>query len=165
MTREWSKLGESKYYFSVDNNKIGEMEITLNSFDSKATCQIGDEKFIIRRTGFWKNSIEIVNSKEEVVVKTYFEKWYANSSVLEYGGKKYKLIIHNNPLAEYSITDGGNNMIAYGLHTGNKKIGVKITCDNNNKDFLLDFLLWYLFVPIATENIGSSFTFIMLLNN
>lgn len=166
MTRKWDKLGESKYSFSVDNNKIGEMEIILNSIDSKATCQIRNEKFIIKRTGFWKSSIEIMNSNEETVAKTYFEKWYANSSVLEYGDKKYKLIVHNNPLAEYSIIDGNKNLIAYGLNTDtdNGKVNVKITSESISADFLFDFLLWYLFVPIATENMGDSFTFQMLMN-
>jgi hypothetical protein len=164
MTRKWDKLEERRYSFSVDNKNVGEMEITLNSNDSKANCRIGNEEFIIKRTGFWKSSIEIMNMKEETVAKTYFEKWYANSSVLEYGDKKYKLIVHNNPLAEYSIIEGNKNLIAYGLSTDNGKVNVKITMENSTTDFLLDFLLWYLFVPIATENMGDSFTFQLLMN-
>ncbi|MEJ7827967.1 MAG: hypothetical protein WKF91_07225 [Segetibacter sp.] len=162
MTRKWDKIGESKYSFSVDNNIVGEMEIMINSIDSKATFQIKDEKFIIKRAGFWKSSIEIINSKQETVAKTYFEKWYANSSVLEYGDKKYKLIVHNNPLAEYSIINGNKNLLAYGLNTDNGKVNVKITSENSSTDFLLDFLLWYLFIPIASENMGDNFTFLML---
>lgn len=164
MKKEWSIVGEGKYLFCVNNIQLGEMEITLNSIDSIATCQIEDKEFTIRRKGFWKSSIDIVDNGGKIIAKTYIEKWYANSSVLEFDDKKYKLILHNNPLAEYSIIDDGKNLVSYGLAADNGKVNTRITGEDNHSNYLFDFLLWYLFVPIATENMGDNFTFQTLLN-
>jgi hypothetical protein len=165
MTKGWNKTNEGNYSFSVANKEIGNMEISYASLDRKAICHIEDNDFIIKRTGFWKSTIEISNLAGQTIAKIYPEKWYANTWTFDYNEKKYKVIVRNNPLAEYAILDNSNELAAYGLTTDNGKINVRITTPSNNSDFLFDFLLWYLFVPIATENMGDNFIFLMLLNN
>ncbi len=141
------------------------MEINNSSPERKAICDIDNNIFVIKRTGFWKNSIEIVNQAGDTIARVYPEKWYANSWTLELHEKMYKLIVRNNPLAEYVIFDNTVEIAAYGLATEDGNVIVRITTKEESSDFLFDYLLWYLFVPIATENMGDSFTFMMLLNN
>jgi hypothetical protein len=160
MNRKWEKISENTYQFTLDHDNIGEMEIQINSIDTKATCHMNDTKFTIRRTGFWKNSIEISDNKDQIIAKAYSEKWYAHYLVLEFGDQKFKLILHNNPMAEYSILDERKNILAYGLAVEDGSVHIRVTCEEI-RDYLFDYLLWYLFVPIASENMGSDFRFKM----
>lgn len=163
MERKWTKLDENKFSLTVDEKKVGEMHISTGSTSMQATCKIGNEDFTIQRTGFWKSTVEILDDKGKLVAKTYNEKWYANSSILEFGNKKYKLILHNNPMAEYAIMDEGKTMLSYGLNAESGKITVKINVAQVDSNLLFDFLLWYLFVPIVSENTGDNFLFQLML--
>ena len=71
--------------------------------------------------------------------------------------------IRNNPLAEYVVFDEDEEVLAYGLDTNSGKAIVRI--NSNTSDFLLDYLLWYVFLPFAQENIGDNFEFQTLLMN
>ncbi len=164
MTKNWIKNNESNYTFSIDNKLIGTMEISYLSSERKAFCQIGSHNFSISRIGFWKSMIEINNDKGKLIAKVYPEKWYANSWIFEYNENKYKIVVRNNPLAEYAIIDKSIEQVAYGLTSENGKLKVKITTSSKISDFIFDYLLWYLFVPIATENMGDSFSFLMIQN-
>lgn len=162
MTKNWIKVREGSYSFWVDNIQRATLEIRFASMDSKAILKIEENEFTIRRVGFWKTAIEITDGKGGIVAKVYAEKWYANSFVLEYNETKYKLVVRNNPLSEWAITDESKDVLAYGLNTSSEggKVNVRIT--GNNHDYILDALLWYLFVPIATENMGDDLTFLLL---
>jgi hypothetical protein len=158
--KSWTKIGEAHYAFSLDDKHEGTLKISPNSKDSKAIIKIGQEDFTIRRVGFWKTAVEITDKTNTNIGKLYGEKWYAHTFVLDYKGTKYKLVIRNNPLSELAIMQENKLVLAYGLDAG-ERIQVKITSSENHQDYLLDCLLWYLFVPIATENMGDDFTFVM----
>ncbi len=164
MSRIWNKTVEGGYELIVEHNLIGHMRIVSNSLGVKAILQVESDTFTITRTGFWKNSIEISNNQNQIIAKVYAEKWYANTSILEYKNKKYKLVLRNNPLAEYVILENNQELLSYALNSENGKTGIKIVASNPNGDYLLDFLLWYLFVPIITESLGNDFTFLLLLS-
>lgn len=162
-SKKWIKTKELNYAFEVDGKSIGTLEIVYSNFDRKAIFDIDNKKFILKYNGFWKNNFEIKDINENLILKSYTEKWYANSTILEYNGKKLKLKIRNNPLAEFVIFDADEEILAYGLNTNSGKAIVRI--NSNTSDYLLDFLLWYLFVPIAQENMGDNFIFQSLLMN
>ncbi len=163
MTKKWEKSGERSYTFSINEREIGTLELFPSTLESKATATIGENAFTIKRTGFWKSSIEISDAQGEIVAQVYHEKWYSNAFILEYGGKAYKLLIRNNPLAEWAILEDEAVLLAYGLDTANGKAALKITAGTVASDPLLDFLLWYLFLPVAAENCGDDFVFLLLL--
>lgn len=163
--KTWKKVGESTYAFYKHDEKIGEMAIQMPSFERNATLRIEGTSYVLNHTGFWKNNIEIQDDAGNIVLKTYTEKWYANASVIEFDNKKLKLIVGNNPFAEYAVIDGDKEILAYGLYTDQGWVTARIQTSIHNKSYLLDFLLWYLFVPIAQENMGDSITFTMLLMN
>jgi hypothetical protein len=163
MKKEWKKNNDLSYSFLVEEERTGEMDIQFNSTATKAICSIGEKGLEIVRTGFWKTGIEMKDLTGAVVLKAYPEKWYAYTSIVEFENNIYKLIIRNNPLAEFAISKNGTDMLAYGLATDNTRLKVRISTAGN-PDFIFDFLLWYLFVPIANENFGDSYVFQMLLS-
>lgn len=161
--KKWITKKALNYYFEVDGKPKGSLEIVYSNFDRKAIFIIENQKFTLKYNGFWKSNFEISDEQDNLILKSFTEKWYANVTILDYKDRKLKLKIRNNPLAEYVIFDGDQELLAYGLDTNDGSAIVRITTNTN--DYLLDFLLWYLFVPIAQENIGDSFVFNTLLTN
>jgi hypothetical protein len=47
-------------------------------------------------------------------------------------------------------------VLAYGLKAESGNTGLKITSAIGTPNYLLDFILWYYFVPVAMENITPS---------
>lgn len=163
MKKQWTKTNGFNYTFWVDGAETGKMEINFNSVEQNANCSVNGQMLEIKRTGFWKSSIEITDSNGTVMLKAYPEKWYANTSVVEYGGRKLKLLIRNNPLAQLAITENDKDILVYALTTQNKEHQVAIS-PTANVDYILDFLLWYLFVPIAAENFGDDYSFLLMVS-
>ncbi|RCR70989.1 hypothetical protein [Larkinella punicea] len=150
MEKKWHKINEGIYTFFVGNEKKG--SLSMNTAGGKATATVGSKQFTIKRTGFWQSSLEISDGDERRVARAYPETWYGNSMVFEYEGRTYQLKIKNNPLAEWSILAGKQAVLSYGLAVDQGKTVVTIRSQPENSDYLPDFLLWYLFEPIATEN-------------
>nr|MBI1229051.1 hypothetical protein [Cytophagales bacterium] len=160
--KSWQRIDESKYVFLAEGQVIGMLDILVNSKDRKAFVTIGENVFTIKGVGFWKDSIEIIDGSDRTVLKTYPENWYGRSSVLKFNNDSYTLLIRNNPLSEFAILDGDCDLLAYGLNLESKlgRLGIKISGSVNSSDYLLDFLLWYLFVPVAVDNMGIDFRFL-----
>ncbi|MFN3664710.1 MAG: hypothetical protein ACK4S0_01050 [Sediminibacterium sp.] len=159
MKRAWNKINDTSYTFIMEEKVVGKLEIFPNTLECKGNFSIDDQVFEIKRTGFWKSQLTITNDLNEVVLKLYPEKWYANTSIIELEDRQLKLKIRNNPLAEFVISEHEQELLAYGLDTTNHKISVRIT-DNGNKHVLLDFLLWYLFAPVINEHSADTYSFL-----
>lgn len=164
MKKEWNTISESQYDFYIDNIKKGELKIDYNSLSSKASFNLENSIYEMKRVGFWKSKIEIIDNNKNIILEAKPKAWCANSSIITYNNQEYELIIRNNPLAEYAIINDGKEIIAYGLDTNNGKATIRITSTSDNENYLFDFLLWYLFNPIARENMSDNLTFLLLVN-
>jgi hypothetical protein len=162
MNKLWNKNQDNGFSFFIDNIEIGVMTFKFSNLNKNAFFHIGGKHFSISNKGFWNSILFITDISENVIAKLHAEKWYANQWLLEYEGKYYKLSVRNNPLAEYIITEGEKLILSYGLHTSDGKVQVKITGMNKSDDFIFDFLLWYLFAPVAVESMGDNLTFSLL---
>ena len=162
-TKKWLTHGDGLFTLLHNNQQIGTMEIALGTYERRATVKLGDQQIVIKKTGFWKSNLEITDQHGQVIAAVYYEKWYTNSFVLEYGNRKYKLLVRNNPLAEWALQDNNEDLLAYGLSTQNGKACVKVTTASPQPNYLFDFILWYLFVPIAMEQSADDFTFLALI--
>lgn len=163
--RIWKTIKQGLYSFEVNSKSIGTLEVIYTHFDRKALFTIENKVYTLKYTSFWKSNFLITDENENVILTSRIEKWYANTTILEYKGKQLQLKIRNNPLAEYVIFDGDYEILAYGLSTENRKATVRIHSNITENDYFLDFLLWYIFLPIAQENIGDNFTFHSLLSS
>jgi hypothetical protein len=160
--KNWKKTEEAVFTLWDNHQEIGKMEIALASIERKAIANINNQIIKIKRTGFWKSNLEITGSNGELIAKTYPEKWYSSAYILEYGTKLYKLKVRNNPLAEWVIQENNEDLLCYGLITQDGKAGIKIA-GSKNTPYLFDFILWYLFAQIATEQSGEDLTFLALI--
>lgn len=165
MQKNWKKTADYTYTFSRDDKVVGELHLLPHSPDRRAQATLGKQTFSIRRIGFWQNKMEIRDEQENLLMKVYPEKWHSSSYVIAYQGKTYSLVLRNHPLAEWAIMENDSVLLAYGLEVQDGKSSLKITVSDPKSDLLLDYLLWYLFLPIATENCGDDFLFFMLLIN
>ena len=163
-SKKWVKGGDSVFTLWDNKQQIGTMEIARGTSDRKANALIQDKEFQIKKTGFWKSHLEIVGKNGQIIAKVYSEKWYANSYILEFEDKKYKLLVRNNPLAEWAIQENGNDILSYGLTTDKGKPSIKISSKASVPKYLFDFILWYLFLPIATEQGADDATFLLLVS-
>ncbi len=160
--KEWKKISEGKYSFFKHENEIGQLTIHTKFFQKSAEFEIDGYYYQLKHTGFWSNNIEISDSSGKVVLSTYKEKWYSNATTISFESRKLTLNIRNNPLAEYAILDGENEILSYGLKVHDKQVVTKIQTSLHHKSYLLDFYLWYLFAPIARENMGDDLLFLLL---
>lgn len=161
--KKWIKTDKSGFTFWDDNKEIGTMKIALGTLERKATAKLEGQSIEIKKTGFWKNNIELRDINGRAIGKVYAEKWYANSFVLEHKNKKYKLFARNNPLAEWVLQDASKDILAYGLTTRGGKVCVSIKTASEKSNYLFDFILWYMFLPIAMEQSADDLTFLMLI--
>ncbi len=159
----WRQTGDGQFEFLNAGQVKAKMQIALGTMSRIAQVQIGDSHFKIERVGFWKTGIEISEQSGKVIGICATEKWYANAMTLDLRGRTYQQVLRNNPLAEYAILDGKQVVLAYGLKTDSGKVAVGIQGDGGQDDVLLHCLLWYQFLPIAMENSGDNFVFLMLL--
>ncbi len=157
--KNWKTIKLGLYSFMVDGKEIGTLEKIYKGAKEKAIFRIGDQTYALTYSGFWRSNYQITDQNGQIIIKSSFEKWFSATTNLEYNGKVYQLKIRNNPLAEFVIFDGTKELVSYGLGTNFGKVIVKINTAPNQTDYLLDFLLWYSFLPIAQENIGEYFTF------
>jgi hypothetical protein len=159
-TKNWQKVSENVYAFSENGSEIGTLERLSGKV--KAIFTMGSHKFSLEKTGFWGSTMNIVAENGEIVLTAYPPKWYANRWILEFEGNSYTLEVRNNPLAEWAILKENVTVLAYGVSTENGKAITKITASNTPVSPLFDFLLWYLFSPIISENASDNLILILL---
>ena len=159
----WKTIKQGLYSFEINSKAIGTLEIIYTNFDRKALFHIGSKIYTLKYTGFWKSNYVITDENETVILTSHIEKWYASTTILDFKGKQLQLKTRNNPLAEYVVFDGDDEILSYGLATENRKATVRINTNTSESDYVLDFLLWFTFVPMAQENMGDNFTFQTLL--
>jgi hypothetical protein len=163
MNRYWKKTVDNSFDFYADDKKIGTMDFYFGQSTQTAEFRIGSESFTISRKGFWNSALLIKDATGSTVLKVAAEKWYAHQWVLLHANKTYALKVRNHPLAEYVITDGDTEILACGLKVIDGNVQVAITCAASNSPYLFDALLWFLFAPVAIENMGDEISFALLL--
>lgn len=163
MTKQWTPSGENTHTLSIDGTPCATVE-RLHTKDIQAIVTIGDTRYTIAQPGFWKRHIEITDHTGMLIARAEYEKWYAHAMTLRYQNTTYKLVIRNNPLAEWALLGADSTtLLAYALQTKSGKPSLSITTLLPENDLLLDCLLWYLFAPIAMENDTDSSTLLLIL--
>lgn len=160
--KNWKKSAEGKYILCLQDEKMGEMVIENGLFRKSAVISQNNQIYRLKHAGFWKSNIEITDANDQVLLKSQTEKWYSNSATIEFEGKKFRLVIRNNPLVEYAIFDGDSEILTYALDVFKGKATTRIQTSMHHRSCLLDFYLWYLFMPIAQEYIVDDGTFLLL---
>lgn len=164
MKKQWEKIANGQYRLYIDDIASAEMQLDSCSLDKKAVATVGTQKINIRKSGFWKKTIKLLDEQGKVLAKAYHRKWYSTGYVLEVGNKAYKVIIRNNPLAEWVIFDKKEALLAYSLKQEGGSLKTNISTADDAQNPLFDILLWYLFLPIATENVDDTLLLLLLVS-
>lgn len=155
---QWTKTPDATYLLSNQEELLGELRLQHYSNCSLAVGRVRGREIQIRRVGFWKSRVEITDSFGQVLLEMQPQKWHGDAYVVRARGQEYCLRLRNNPLAEYVIGQGEQELLTYGLTLENRLAGVRIS---HNPDysgeplFELDLLLWYLFLPMVEESFGQ----------
>lgn len=162
MDIRWNKSEKGKYTFVVDGKEKGALKLHWKVSVQSAEGVFGAHAFTIRRTGFWKSRIEITDRHGIPVAKVQRTKGSGRGSTLSYHGTHYRLMLRNNPLAEYVIERDGREVLAYGLVAHKGKFALKITGQVDEKDYLLHGLLWFLIWPHVNKSTDEDLVFMLL---
>lgn len=132
--------------------------VKYNPSQRSARVTIGDKHrlFFIESAGALSGKYIFKNEYGLDVGMMSNDKWGKEGSVI-IESKKYIYKINNNPLAELTIYDAASNkpLVSCGLTTGINGTSLSLSqqTNNANSNYLLLSLCWFLFLPIAKENI------------
>lgn len=161
----WEQQSQTNFTLYDGGQLIGEMKMDYATLQQQAQCTMNGQQFIIRRTGFWKTGVEMVETgSDKMLLQAAPKKWYSNRLDVSAEGENVELKIWNNPLAEWALEKDGQTVLAYGLSTDEGRAGVRIRAAMDHVSLHYHFLLWYLFFPVALENGGSDLPFYFLLS-
>lgn len=162
-THTWKTVSENEFTLWVNDQSLATLTLVPKSAKGDATVETPEGKWFIRREGFWKNRLMIEDENGNTWAEITPKAWYSSQWIIRWQGNEDQLVLHNNPLAEYAILRDGKPLLGYGLTAAEGKTGLKVTQQEPGLPILLHVLLWYLFVPIAKENIADSDTLLFLL--
>ncbi len=155
--KNWNKTGELSYVLKRNGVDAGEVKFPESSLVRVATFETETEKYTLERRGLLKIALEINNGKGKPVLNAVQEKWYKNSYDVNFGARKLKMVIRNNPLAEFALLNNNEREInSYGLKVKDKKPFIEMKGEEEENNVLFDFLLWSLIKPAANESCGNA---------
>ena len=157
----WKKeLKNNRLAYELLNNNslIARMVFDTNKSYYEATCIVGDFLYTIERNGFWKTRIQLKEENGRVAGTVIQERIHSRKWRINILNRTYYIHYHNNPLFELVIYDENYSyLITYKLCVDDDNYGAdvevhNVTVTNQEKNLLL-MLGWYLFMPIAQENV------------
>lgn len=131
--------------------------VKYNPAHRSARISVGDKHrlFFIESAGTLTGKYLFKNEYGMEVGTMNNEKW-GKEGTISIETKKFSYKIDNNPLAELTIYDGTTRqaLASCGLATGINGTSLSVPQQINNADshYLLLGLCWFLFLPVAKEN-------------
>ncbi len=120
---------------------------------ARITCGKHHKLVYVETTGSLKLKTIFKNEYGLEIGSLQQDKWH-NKGAVVIDTKKYNYQLQNNPLAELIIFDNtpAKPIVSCGLKPDN---GISLSHNTNGVDnsFLLLGLCWYLFLPVAKENV------------
>lgn len=155
-TKHWQKNNDFDYQLIERGTILATLQLDPKSSGCKAELFSGTANYTIQRIGFWKSKLEVRDQYDQLILHTYPGKWYSNKSFVEYKKRIHTCELRNNPMAELVIKHSEDELLAYGLDSENGHVILRINeHPGATSDILLHTVLWFLFLPIAHENIAD----------
>lgn len=176
-SREWSALGDRAYLFSAakhrtDGQRFDEISLKFRPITTawaadiqirpsasssvhdteRSSAQNTTKEYSIERVGFWKNSIEIRDSRGISVLRTRPMSWFSSKTIVEFDGREYILSIVNDPLAGFKLALHDEIQLQYNLVVQDKRPRLRILERKPAPPELLHAFLWYVSLPIVEED-------------
>ncbi|MGG9970835.1 hypothetical protein ACQ33O_03480 [Ferruginibacter sp. SUN002] len=144
-------------YHLIENNEC-KVILKYNPLHHSAriTCGKHHKLIFVETTGSLKLKTVFKNEYGLEVGSLHQDKWHNKGSVV-IDDKKYNYQLQNNPLAELIIYNNNPStpLVSCGLKPDNGATEISLSHNTNGIDnsFLLLGLCWYLFLPVAKENV------------
>jgi hypothetical protein len=146
------------YHLYKDDKKI--LTLSLNPFSNSARVECEKQKrvFLIRKEGFRRNKTVLRN---EYGIKIGELGQDNNVNFIDVNDERFFYSIENNPLAELVLYKETKDkpFVSCGLSTKNGNAAVKFSKDKILSETahpgLLMALCWYMFLPVAKENVAE----------
>lgn len=149
------------YRLFKDDKKL--LTLTFNPFSSSARVECDNEKriFLIRKEGFRRNKTVLRSEYGFKIGELGVEN---RQHFILVNDEKIFYTIHNNPLAELVLYKQSKDqpLVVCGLSADADNTGVYFSKDNDSNNLphpgLLMALCWYMFLPVAKENVAGVLT-------
>ncbi len=154
----WENAGSSSsneiFHLWHKDEKL--LTLTLHPFSNTARVESAGEKrvFLIRREGFFRNKTVL---RSEYGIKIGELGQDNETSFIDMNEERFYYFVRNNPMAELVIYKDSPEepLMVCGLDVANGKASVKFekNDDTVSQPGLLMALCWYMFLPVAKENV------------
>ena len=136
------------------------MTLEYHPFTNSARIESADEKrvFLIRKEGFLRNKTVLRDEYGMRVGELSYEKFHSNEGTIELLDEKFSYRIENNPVTAFRIFRDDNKdtpFVKCGLKADKGNTSLEFEKENElsqSQHFLLMSLCWYMFLPVAKEN-------------
>lgn len=151
-----SHSGNEIYTLYKEDKKV--LTVSINSFSNTVRVECEKEKrvFLIRKEGLRRNKTVI---RSEYGIKIGELGNENGSTYIDVNDERIFYTTHNNPLAElvlYKETPA-QPLVSCGIKTENRKVDIDFKKENSlsstSHPGLLMALCWYMFLPVAKENV------------
>lgn len=152
-----SKANQEIYELWHNDKKL--LTVDFHPFTNAARVEYAAEKrvFMIRKEGFRRNRTVLRNEYGVRIGQIGTERSNAIEGTIELNDEKFSYHIQNNPLTEIVIyrDTPDKPFVVCGLRSDNGNTSVQLSKESQlstSQHFLLMALCWYMFLPVAKEN-------------
>jgi hypothetical protein len=158
--REWLKSSNGKHRFLINDGLIG--ELLFKKMEAFAT--IKTQHYTIRKKGFWKTQVEILDEIGHVVLETRSKNWYGSTSIITFNNREFTLDMRTKGGLEWAIVDNRQDLLTYQIVTEDDVKMVKMTAFFAKIDPILDFFLWFTLLksPYSKTNSGGDGSMVII---
>lgn len=146
-----------EFHLMDDNHCKVILKFNPQQKSARINCVNQQRLFFIKNAGVLTGRYIFTNEYGVEIGSLSHDKRNINGGTVSIESKKYHYEITNNPLAELSIYDNDSNrsLVTCSLTVADNKGGISFAKNAEHADHnsLLLALCWYLFLPVAKENV------------
>ena len=157
MKNTWKFLKFNHYQF--DSSESNTILVKFNSLSRHVSVksQEGKELFEFKILGMLRSKLEIVDSKNTVLLKLETSRWWKSSWLGQSGKQKLEIKVVNRPWVEYVLLLDGEEILSYGLKPAGAKVVLSIQqfkpLPKQSDHFHV--MLFSLIRPVLIESMGN----------
>ncbi len=152
-----STNGLAVYELWNEDRKLVTLSLNLFSLTAKVECADSRRIFKIEKEGFLQTKTIIKNEYGIKIGQLNLAPWFSNEGFIDLNEERFYYTSQNNPLAELIIYKSSKKkpLVVCGLKSNEHKTAIHF---EKNKEIeknscLLMALCWFLFMPVAKENV------------
>lgn len=164
MKRNWNITKNGKHVLSINNKVVGEIEHLVNTTSKRSKFRIEDNEYIIKKVGQYGDKMVLQDVKSNEILSISNDERQLKKWVLEYNNQTYEFRIIDGTLHEFAIVDKNDTLISYSFKELLDLSTVLVKVDAKVENYFFDFVIWYLFYPLAYFHLGGDIDFKTTMN-